>query len=283
MCIRKLLSLICHQPDPTPEPPPEPQEGPRLIALLFAINNYPSGTDDLNGCLNDQRDIISLLTVTYGMDKFELRAFRDREVTRLRMITEISAAIADLGPEDTLLVHYSGHGTQVYDTDGDEGDGYDEALWLWDSDRNGPLTDDDLSLCLRKIQRGKVVLAFDSCYSGTVTRGVMMGVTQNRFHPVLPIRHTAARRLTQLRAESKQAGIGWLAFAGCGEEQTCADAYFNGRANGAFTYYWLHAFSPELTYGAWYKQTRVLLPNKNFEQIPEVDDRGGLLDKTVFK
>jgi uncharacterized caspase-like protein len=194
------------------------------------------------------------------------------------MISEIDGAIADLQDGDVLLIHYSGHGTQVYDPEGDEEDGYDEALWLWDSDRNGPLTDDDLSHLLRKIQRGTVVLAFDSCFSGTVTRGIMGGV-RSRFHAELPVRHVRGRQLVRSQRTGER---GWLAFAGCGEQQTCADAYFNGRANGAFTYYWLHAFDPATTYRGWQKGVRQLLPNKNFEQIPDLEDTGGLQDDIVF-
>jgi hypothetical protein len=57
----------------------------------------------------------------------------------------VSRVVGD-GP--TLIVWYSGHGTYVKDRSGDEADGYDEALCLYD----GNLVDDDLNYILRTIK-----------------------------------------------------------------------------------------------------------------------------------
>ena len=43
---------------------------------------------------------------------------------------------------DVLLVHYSGHGSNVPDNDGDEADGRDEILCPTDLDWKDPLRDD---------------------------------------------------------------------------------------------------------------------------------------------
>ena len=50
--------------------------------------------------------------------------------------------------DKTLVVHYSGHGTFVKDRNGDEADGQDEAMYLYD----GALLDDELSLVICKIE-----------------------------------------------------------------------------------------------------------------------------------
>lgn len=47
----------------------------------------------------------------------------------------------------TLYIDYSGHGTYDYDRNGDEADGYDEALFLYD----GVLLDDTINSWLQKI------------------------------------------------------------------------------------------------------------------------------------
>ena len=49
---------------------------------------------------------------------------------------------------DVIFVHFSGHGTQIRDKEGDEEDGYDEALYLYD----GVFTDDRMNAILSKIQ-----------------------------------------------------------------------------------------------------------------------------------
>ncbi len=54
--------------------------------------------------------------------------------------------------EKCLFFNFSGHGTQVEDQDGDEDDGFDEALCPSDFDTAGALTDD--ALCKWHFQRG---------------------------------------------------------------------------------------------------------------------------------
>lgn len=65
-----------------------------------------------------------------------------------------------------LVIYYVGHGTNVRDTDGDEDDGYDEAMFFV----NGPVVDDVLigTLCQHKNPQSKVVLVTDACHSGTI-------------------------------------------------------------------------------------------------------------------
>jgi hypothetical protein len=48
----------------------------------------------------------------------------------------------DAQPGDALFVHYSGHGGNVRDTNGDEADGYDETLVPLDYERAGQIIDD---------------------------------------------------------------------------------------------------------------------------------------------
>lgn len=68
--------------------------------------------------------------------------------------------------EGTLAVYYVGHGTSVVDLDGDEDDGYDEAMVFVD----GNVVDDDLieSIIKNKNQKSKCVLLSDCCHSGSI-------------------------------------------------------------------------------------------------------------------
>ncbi len=79
------------------------------------------------------------------------------------------------GPDDEVLIYYSGHGSQADDLDGDEPDGKDETLVLHDSRTRGlsDLLDDELAGYLDSIHKKTkhVVTIFDSCHSGSVTRG----------------------------------------------------------------------------------------------------------------
>ena len=137
-----------------------PQIGTRT-ALLFAINDYPGTQNDLNGCITDQKEMRQLIEHTFP--SFIIKPFIDSMVTMAEFTSEVIKHIGYLKPKDFLLVHYSGHGTQVYDPHGDEEDGYDEALYLHD----GPVIDDDIGTALKAIPDGVTVfIMLDSCFSG---------------------------------------------------------------------------------------------------------------------
>ena len=68
---------------------------------------------------------------------------------------------------DHLVVYYTGHGASVKDTNGDEEDGYDEAM-VFDDDF---VVDDDLAEILAKSEKkptSKVLLLTDCCHSGSI-------------------------------------------------------------------------------------------------------------------
>jgi len=75
---------------------------------------------------------------------------------------------------DTVFVHVSGHGTRLPDDNGDEPDGFDEALRLPDG---SVLRDDHWGSALSRLARalgpdGLLVVSHDTCYGGGLTRGL---------------------------------------------------------------------------------------------------------------
>lgn len=69
------------------------------------------------------------------------------------------------GGEKDRVFHFSGHGTQVVDTNGDESDGMDEAICPLDFETNGFITDDELRECLPL--HGITLMVLDCCHSGS--------------------------------------------------------------------------------------------------------------------
>ena len=81
-----------------------------------------------------------------------------------------------------LVFHYSGHGQQITDDNGDEPDGYDETIVPYDAPMRAEagyrgdkhLRDDELARKLLALRAkvgptGNVVFAFDSCFSGAIS------------------------------------------------------------------------------------------------------------------
>ena len=58
------------------------------------------------------------------------------------MMNAIEWLIKGAKPGDSLFFHYSGHGSQVKDKDGDEIDGLDETILPVDFQKSGMIIDD---------------------------------------------------------------------------------------------------------------------------------------------
>jgi len=243
--------------------PPAWEHSPR-VALLFGINNYGGFGQDLNGCINDVELAASRL------NGFQIRKFLDKQVTVRNFINQVEYAIANSVENDVIYIHYSGHGTYVEDLSGDELDGYDEALYLYD----GPLIDDKMNEMLQKIPEGvTVLLLLDSCFSGTATRNPY----RIRFMP------PTFEKVSHLRVKRNwYENMKWVVLSGCGENQTSADAEFDGKSYGAFTYFAWHTLKATMTYKTWHAKIREFLPSREFDQAPTLEGNSMLLEKRVF-
>lgn len=241
------------------------------MLLSFAINNYPGTGNDLNGCINDQNDLIDKLDeLGYG---FAIEAFQDSQVTRANFRNTIKNYIVGMKPNDLLLIQYSGHGTQVRDSNGDEDDPYDEALYLYD----GAFTDDDFNEVLQLIPEGaKVIIALDSCFSGGATRLFTDFYSKAKYLPTQKI-----KSLKRHKKYLKRDVMKWVVFSGCSENQTSADAYINGRYNGAFTWGWLKSMEKNISYNTWSQSTALKL-EPQFDQIPTIEGDDAIRKQLIF-
>jgi uncharacterized caspase-like protein len=234
-------------------------------ALLFAINNY-LGDGDLQGCLNDQENV-SDMALVFG---FAVTAFRDSEVTSSKFLSELQRVVSSSVAGDEILIHYSGHGTQVFDTNMDEDDYYDEALYLYDR----PVRDDELNVILSGLKEGVTcTIMLDSCFSGDGTKRVF-----GKYKRFRKFRQTAQLRKSIFRSPDMK----WILLSGCGETQTSADAFIGGNYSGAFTWYAVKSLSKGMTYKQWYNKIRSYLPSKEFDQIPQFEGNPELFNRVVF-
>jgi len=73
-------------------------------------------------------------------------------------------------PGDSLLLHYSGHGGKVKNTDGTEASGYDQTVIPVDFQQNGHIIDDDVHniLCKSLPEDVRLTAIFDCCHSESI-------------------------------------------------------------------------------------------------------------------
>lgn len=72
-------------------------------------------------------------------------------------------------PGDEVIIFWTGHGARCADTDGDEKDGFDETLILYDSVATDPktqVTDDEFGRWAQNLSCRKVLFILDTCHSG---------------------------------------------------------------------------------------------------------------------
>lgn len=152
-------------------------------ALLVGINQYPSSP--LRGCINDIQQMMEILTAFYGFSQQDLCILLD-ELATMKGILDGLDWLAGGGDEPQVLrvFHYSGHGSYVLDTNGDEPDGRDECLVPFDYQNSGMLTDDALKSVYDRFPRqGNLTLVMDSCHSGSVQKDIEEDILY-RFLPV---------------------------------------------------------------------------------------------------
>jgi len=142
-------------------------------ALLIGINDYavPS-IPDLRGAVNDVQLISRILETRFGFERRNIKLLTDGQATRRAILDAIEELAAQAGEGDRVYFHYSGHGSQVRDHNGDEDDGLDETIVAHDSRSAGipDITDDEFESRFRRLRARHALLVFDSCHSGTVTR-----------------------------------------------------------------------------------------------------------------
>jgi len=97
-------------------------------AVLIGINRYRVPGADLRGCVPDVNNMSNLLQQQYGFDATDIHVLTDFDATKKAMEEAITALIRGGERGDVLLVHYSGHGSNVPDNNGDEPDNRDEIL-----------------------------------------------------------------------------------------------------------------------------------------------------------
>lgn len=265
----------------------------KRLALVIGTN-YPGTSFQLAGCVNDAHDWNELLEAR----GFDTHLLLDDQATRDEILAALEQLTYPLGRGDLLVVTYSGHGTWVPDSSGDEADNRDEAICPTDLRQAGVITDDDLyNIFSARTYGSHIAMISDSCFSGTLAR-LLPPLTPKpdhhavRFLPpeqwVGPDVGLDARWFTASKTPARgRMRSGALVLTGCGENEYSYDANFGGRPNGAFTRVAIDALSQfdaalEVRYRDWWKAIRGRLPSVDYPQSPQLDGTTSQKNQVAF-
>ena len=154
-------------------------------ALLVGVSNYAkeSGWTNIHGS-ND----VDLIYPTLKKQGFTIKKLTDESATAHDIRHALSSFSKSCTSGDYIYLHFSCHGQPVEDVDGDEEDGWDEALVPVDAFKvykkgkysgENHITDDELNGYLRAIRnkigpKGYVYVIIDACHAGSSYRGEEM-------------------------------------------------------------------------------------------------------------
>jgi hypothetical protein len=241
---------------------------PAKYYLGFGLN-YVGTSNALQGCINDTLTMKSLLTDATLPFKYNYTTLMNDQTptkpTRANMELAISQLISRMKDGDSALIHYSGHGSQQRDNNGDEADHLDETLVPLDFQTRGMISDDQLYtmvvgglVALRKPNcRVKIVL--DCCHSGT-NFDLRYSSTASP---------TGVVSTQMLRSTGKIANV--ISFNGCRDDQFCTDLGGGPLPQGAFTASLaqvIRSAKGSLTWRALVQQTTSL--TRQYNQLPHL-------------
>ena len=197
-------------------------------ALLVGIGEYPvgSGWTRIHGD-NDAR-IVREFLLGQGMKGECIETITNESATKKRILSALERLARTAGKGDVIYIHFSGHGQQVTDLDGDEEDGFDEAWVPYDAGKKyvagvyegeNHLIDDELNAYLLKLRgkvgpKGRITVVSDACHSGSGSRGQ----EENEY-----FRGTDEKFIIPLRSvpeTGKSNPIKWLFIGACKSYQT---------------------------------------------------------------
>lgn len=156
-------------------------------ALLIGISDYPTVKghpelewNDIHGA-ND----VEILTPTLQKHGFKTTSIINQEATAQNIRKQLSKFSSSLKAGDIVYLHFSCHGQPIEDLDGDEADGWDEAIIPVDAQKvyskdkykgENHITDDELNRLFRTIRtkigrKGYLTVVVDACHAGTSYRG----------------------------------------------------------------------------------------------------------------
>ncbi|SCZ92236.1 BZ3500_MvSof-1268-A1-R1_Chr5-2g07727 [Microbotryum saponariae] len=279
-------------------------------ALSIGIN-YTGTSSALRGCINDSDNMIKFICERYHYKREDVVQLTDRpgssnmEIpTRANILRAMQWLVSDAQPNDSLFFHYSGHGGQAKDLDGDEDDGYDETIYPVDFKNAGQIIDDEMhAIMVARLPQGcRLTAIFDSCHSGSAldlpyiystqgkikepnmladagqgalsaftsyARGDLGGV----FKAVTSVgqKVMGGNKASQITKQTKSSMADVISWSGCKDSQTSADTSEAGKATGALSFAFIDSLTkyPQQSYVQLLNTMRDSLRGK-YDQKPQL-------------
>ena len=229
-------------------------------AFMVGISNYSwnqqltdgNGWDDIHG-END----VKLLAPTLKKQGFSIQKLCNKEATANNIRKSLASFSTKCKSGDIVYLHFSCHGQPFEDYDGDESDGWDEALVPFDAlkeYRQGKytgenhITDDELNGYLKTIRNrvgpnGIVYVVIDACHAGSSYRGdededsVVIRGTDKGFSKTNKQYAPRIDKRGKIKVESSAQMANICILEACRSYQVNSELRADGKYYGSLSYY----------------------------------------------
>ncbi|KAK2767150.1 Ca(2+)-dependent cysteine protease [Onygenales sp. PD_12] len=278
-------------------------------ALLIGIN-YFGQRGQLRGCINDVKNMSTYLNQNFGYAREDMVILTDdqqnpmSQPSKANILRAMHWLVKDARPNDSLFFHYSGHGGQTKDLDGDEDDGNDEVIYPVDFRQAGHIVDDEMHrIMVKSLLPGvRLTAIFDSCHSGSAldlpyiysTQGILKepNLAKEAGQGLLSVvsayargdvsgmlstvgglikKATKGEQGYQKARQTKTSPADVIMWSGSKDTQTSQDATIQGEATGAMSWAFITALkkNPQQSYVQLLRSIRDELSTK-YTQKPQL-------------
>jgi len=153
-------------------------------ALIIAISQYPKHSGWNNIHTDNDVKILTSALEKKGFPDRNITVLKDSLATKKRVVAAFLSLQKKVKAGDFVFIHFSCHGQQMEDDNGDEPDGLDESIVCYDAEKlysdeykgENHLRDDQIDSLLTPIRKklgetGNLIVSFDACHSESATRG----------------------------------------------------------------------------------------------------------------
>jgi len=263
-------------------------------ALLIGIDTYASddgtsrgstrGWTNLDGAVNDARTMQALLVSRFGFEEDNTTLLLNRDATREGILAAVRTHLIEQAEAgDEVVFFYAGHGSQVKNTASTEADRMDETIVPSDAHLGvQDVRDKEMrQLFGELLDRGvELTLIYDSCHSGSVTRGVAPGKTRALKPNPEPI-HAPGPALPP-----PQEREGVLVLSAAQDSEKAKEVKDDeGTSHGAFTWALtrtLRTMPLDLPADLMFQRVRALMRAHGFSQEPVIEGRPSRRDRALF-
>ena len=161
---------------------------PQKHALIIAVGKYDLNTTGWWSLSSkDDAKLLHKTLQQIGFKPENIDTVVNERATKNGVLKSLDDLEREIKAGDIVVIHYSGHGQQLPDDNGDEEDKLDECLVLFGAknptvkripyDISGYLRDEEFGAALEKIRaklgsEGHLLVVMDSCHSGSGARDV---------------------------------------------------------------------------------------------------------------